>query len=144
MAIVLVIAGIWWIWRIDLPHTVDRYESRLRFSILIDNLRRLGVIIPALAGEAITISSWGIFWLLIPLAAIVGYKAFSKPETWVLWTLLLLHVGLYMLAYIIANWDVETLLSVTRNRLALHLAPAGMLLIALHWSAVRPSFALPE
>jgi hypothetical protein len=106
-------------------------------SFFTGNLRRLGIIIPRLTAEALTLSNWGVFWLLVPLAAIAGYKAFSTLAARVLWILLALHVCLYLFVYIITPWDVELLLSVSRNRLVLHLAPAGMLLIALHGSTLR-------
>lgn len=130
--------GLWLAWRSELPHTNDDHFSRLRPSIVAQNIGRLGTIVEAMAGQFISIANWGGLWLLAALMALLGFEAFVRTQTLLLWALLLMHLGLYVLVYVIAAWDVQDLLRVTISRLLLHASPAAMMLIAVHWPAAQP------
>lgn len=141
-AIVVAFLGFWILWRAGLPHTHDDYASRLKVPIIIGNLNRIGAVLGSWKDAFIGAHSFGWLWMILPILAALGFRAFASREAMVLWALLVLHLLLYMLVYVITDWDVRELLSVTSQRLLLHATPLAMMLLAVHWSAVGRSYGM--
>jgi hypothetical protein len=127
--------GIWFVWKIGIPHTDENYFARLRVGIIFGNMHRLGQILATMARTTTHWRDWGVLWLLIPVAAAIGYPAFRRPHTWMLWAALLLHVGLYIFVYIVTPWDLGDLMFNSLDRLLIHIAPAAALVLAAHFAA---------
>lgn len=136
-AILIAGMGIWLAWRAGLPHTDENYLSRLGPSIIMENLHRLKDILGTFAAQCAGIRTFGFVWLLLPVMAALGYRGFRWAQTWMLWSLLLLQFGLYVVIYIITPWDVNELMGNSINRLITHMAPIAGLIIAMHWSALE-------
>ena len=54
-----------------------------------------------------------------------------------LWSLLLLQLGVYALAFLVTPWDIHEQLNCASDRLFLQAMPLGGLLLTLHLSYVR-------
>lgn len=117
-------------------HEVD-YGSSLTLSRVIQNLPRLKVILPGFLEQAFQWSLWGPLWLLIPLAALVGWRGFAHRYVLALWLLFALHLLAYVLPYIVTTWDVQWHMQTSLDRVLLHTTPAAILLIGYHWAASR-------
>lgn len=139
MAIAWTGIGIWLAWKAGIPRTDENYFGRLRPGIILENLARLGTIIPMIAKSLVRVDRWGGLWILLPLLAVLGWRAFSERRTLWLWTIFLAHLMLYTLAYIITPWDnLKALIDASLERLLLHIAPTAMLLVAAHWAECTP------
>jgi hypothetical protein len=134
--ILVVGLGIWFVWKIGIPHTDENYLGRLRPGIIFGNIGRLGQILATMARTTIHWRDWGVLWLLIPVVAAIGYRAFRVPHTWMLWAMLLLHVGLYIFVYIITPWDLGELMFNSLDRLLIHIAPTAALVLAAHLASI--------
>jgi hypothetical protein len=136
-AIVIAFTGFWIVWRIGIPHTHDDYASRLGPAIIAAGVRRIGTILAGWKDVFLAVHSFGWLWIALPIMAAIGFRAFASRESLVLWALLVLHLSLYMLAYMITDWDLKELISATLQRLILHVTPIAMMLLAVHWSAAN-------
>lgn len=125
----------WFIWSKDIPKTYENYPSRIDNAFFFENIFRLRVIIPEFLKQFIYFERWGAFWLLLPVFAVLGWKAFQKQHTVIMWVFFALHIFLYIFIFIITPWDPEHLALMSLERLLLHSTPAVLLLIAFHWEA---------
>lgn len=125
----------WFIWSKDIPRTYENYPSRIDATLFFENISRLKVIIPAFLKQFIYFERWGAFWLLLPVFAVLGWKAFQKQHTIIMWAFFASHIFLYIFIFIITPWDPEHLALMSLERLLLHSTPAVLLLIAFHWEA---------
>jgi hypothetical protein len=114
----------------------ENYPARLTWTILSQNIGRIGPILATTAKTMFSPGFWGGFWILIPIFAAIGFRAFIRADGLMLWAIFLLHLGLYGLIYVITNWDLAALMRDSMCRLLLHVAPIAALLIAAHWGAI--------
>lgn len=130
--------GIWVLWRAGVPHTDENYLGQLRWSILTQNLHRLGTVLESLFGAWLDLKRWGGIWCLCGLMAILAFRAFLRPQVWVLWAMLVLHMTLYVAVFVISPWeDLNALLRAALGRVLLHVAPVAMMVIAAHWASIE-------
>jgi hypothetical protein len=128
--------GIWIVWRAGLPHTDENYPGQLRWSILSNNAGRVPLIVASGLKKMLAVSFWGGLWLLLPVMAGLGYRAWRNPRALALWCLLLAQLGVYVLVYTITPWDLAELIRVSMDRLLMHAVPLAGLIIAAHWGAM--------
>ncbi len=121
----------WLLWSRNLPRT---HEASLKN--VVAHLPSLGIIVRAFVGELLKLSDWGGLWLLLVLAAVLGWKALRVPRVLALWTLLALHLGLYGAAYAATSRDLNNLLTFSLDRVLLHVTPAAIYLIGYHWAGL--------
>jgi hypothetical protein len=139
--IFLVMVAPFLIWAQTLPRTDEDYPSKLTVSRIIDNRERAFAIIPAMTGEAMNPHQEGCVWLLLPLAAVLGFRGFRQFEVRCLWFLIVAQLAIYVLIYEITPWDLNALLPLTVDRLILHVTPLAVVLIGLHWRSIGRSEA---
>jgi hypothetical protein len=96
----------------------------------------LSTIIPGIGYCMTAFDLWSGFWLVVPIVAALGFRAFARPQTQALWAMLLIHLGLYVLIYVITSWDVQALMGASLQRLLQHLSQTAALLLAAHWAAL--------
>jgi len=129
-----------WIWYVHpLPHTDENYSDRLRVGLMLAHLRGLPLVLGSMLATAVRPDQWGIFWFLLPAAAILERRRLSQRPVLILWILLAAQLLAYLPPFLVVQrWNVEELLHVTMGRLLLHATPAAALLIGLHWPDFRP------
>lgn len=135
--LIVLCVGPWLIWSMGVPHLNENYHSQLTIPNIIKNTGRLSVILPALVNHIIDIELWGVLWFMLVLMAIMGFRAIMRPEGIVLWSLIILHLGLYTVIYVVTPWNVAELINASMARLLIHLAPTVALLTAVHWGAMQ-------
>ncbi|HEY1923129.1 MAG TPA: hypothetical protein VGG44_10305, partial [Tepidisphaeraceae bacterium] len=89
-------------------------------------------------------AAWGIFWFVLAIAVVVGWKRLGRGEVILLWVLLGLHISAYVPAYLVTPWDLETLMRTTIDRLLMHAAPVAAMLIGMMLGNARPGNARPS
>jgi len=140
-AVSLVVIGPWIVYRRYLPHTHEDYGSKLiNLSMIRQNFPRLRQVLPMYMGQLWELKTAGSIWMLLVLAAVVGWRAFGRLPVVILWAILLAHLSLYLATYMITPWDLNTLIAMVGPKLLMHAAPAAALLIGLHFSSSTLSF----
>jgi hypothetical protein len=138
-AIAAVLIGPWIIYRTHLPRSHEDYGSKLTsISTIAGNLPRLRELAPMFFGQLWELQTAGGIWLVLPIAAVIGWRAFGRPAVLVLWAILLTHLTLYLATFVVTPWDLKTLIAMVGPNLLMHVAPAAILLIALHLSPFQP------
>jgi len=138
-AVAVLLIGPWIIYRRHLPHTHEDYGGKLTsIATIVADLPRLRQVLPQYLGYFWEFNSAGVIWPLLLMAAAVGWRAFGQLPVVLLWTLLLVHLGLYLASFVVTPWDLNTLIPMVSPKLLMHAAPAAVLLIGLHISAIRP------
>jgi 4-amino-4-deoxy-L-arabinose transferase-like glycosyltransferase len=138
-AVFLLLVFPWFVWSNGIPHTHENYLAHLRFSEIAKNASRIPIILAEFARQIVSLSRYGLLWLILIVSAMVGWRAFRSRTTVVVWSLLLLQLGVYALIFLVTPWDVHVQLRVALDRLLLHAVPLWGLLLALHLSFVRQS-----
>jgi hypothetical protein len=136
-AIVAVIYLPWIIFSWGLPRTDEDYAGRLASLQLLTNSRRLGQVFIGYGKEFLRWRDWGLFWGIVVLLSLTERRRFKNPLVAMIGILLILHILAYVPPFVVTNWKLDELLSVTTDRLLMHVAPAGAILIGLLW----PSWA---
>lgn len=130
----------WFVWSHSIPAGDEDYASKLTPDRVVSNLSRLPQISAAFWDQFSDPARWGSFWLLAPCAALLGFKAWRQPNMWALWILALLHLGLYIMIYIIyvptASMTLQGLFDTSLDRVLLHITPVITLIFAWHWASV--------
>lgn len=126
----------WLIWMKGIPRTHENYLSRISYSNFVESTHRLEIIIPAFFNEFIQWNRWGGLSVLLIVTAIMGWRAFRKRYVIAMWLLLGMHIGLYLLIYLISPWNIQEILFVSLDRLILHTTPAIIFLIGYHLAEI--------
>jgi hypothetical protein len=126
----------WLIWSLDIPRTHENYFGRLDIATITNNLPRLGIILPIFLHQIYQIDHWGVIWILLIAFAMIGWRAFTAgPVIWG-WILFILHILLYILAFVVTPWHIDVLVLSSLDRLLMHLIPLLGLLASLHWAFI--------
>jgi hypothetical protein len=127
----------WLIWSRGLPHTHENYGSRLNLNSLHAGLSRIPDILEIFSTK---IDFWP--WItpagILALAAIIGWRAWSKPVTLAIWSVLLAQLLAYFVIFLVTPWDLAELIPMILMRLILHVLPIWMLLAGIHWQHSSP------
>ena len=124
-----------------LPRTDEDYAGRLTPHNLLANTGRLPAILHGFIAEMMRFDRWGIFWLLM-IALIVAaafQRQFRSPSVKLLLMLLVLHLLVYIPAFMVTNWKIDDLMACSSDRLLMHAAPVAAVLIGWLW----PRYDLP-
>jgi hypothetical protein len=133
----------WLIYLKGMPRTDEDYAGRLKLGELAAHVDRVPMILRGMGREMIKwrdtgperlTAAWGIFWLVFAMVAVFGWKRFGRGGVILLWVLLGLHLLVYVPAYMVTPWDLETLMRTTIDRLLMHTAPVAAILIGAMWT----------
>lgn len=123
----------WLLYRAGLPRTHEDYGRKLAsLETISRNIPRLGRVLPEFLRLLVQLNTVGAIWLLLALAAIVGWRAFKQKPAIVLWGLLLAHIALYSATFVVTPWDLDVLIPMVGAKLLMHASPTAALLIGLH------------
>jgi hypothetical protein len=140
IVIVLVLFLPWLIFIQGLPRTDEDYAGRLHLRELAAHADRVpeiargmgrGMIKLIDAGPQHLMAAWGIFWIALAAAAIVGWRRWRRADVMLLWILLGLHLLVYFPPYMVTPWDLTELMKTTIDRLLMHAAPVGAMLMGM-------------
>jgi hypothetical protein len=123
----------WLIYRHFLPHTHEDYGGRLSsFSTVVNDLRRLRQVLPVYLGHLMEFNTVGGIWLVLIVAALIGWRAFGRLPVVLFWFILLAHLAVYAATFMVTPWDLDILIPMVTSKLLLHIAPTAALLIGMH------------
>jgi 4-amino-4-deoxy-L-arabinose transferase-like glycosyltransferase len=126
----------WVFWSGKLPHTHD-----VSAAGLVSNLPELWRIMRAFTGQLAgqNTAGWGGVWVLLVLAAALGWRGFLRKNVIALWTLLAANLFVYALVLTTKPWvrDIDNVDAL--ERLLLHSAPVAICLVGYHWVIQRDS-----
>jgi hypothetical protein len=126
----------WLVYRHFLPHTHEDYGGKLSsLSTVLNDLPRLHQVLPAYLGHLMEFNTVGGIWLVLVAAAWAGWRAFGRLPVVLLWFILLAHLALYAVTFMVTPWELDVLIPMVASKLILHVAPAAVLLIAMHLSS---------
>jgi hypothetical protein len=130
-AIALVMVMPWLILRGNLTASDENYPARLSLVTIWQNIGRMGVIVPALFRESMSLAVWGIFWPAVPIALVMHPRRLVQRPGLLVGLAMLMQLATYVIVYLITPWNITELLNVTVQRLLIHVSPLALLLIAL-------------
>jgi hypothetical protein len=134
-AVAIALIAPWSIYRHALPRTHEDYGTRLTdLAVLARSTPRLSPALGQFLGLLLQPSTAGGLWVVLGLAAAVGWRRFGALPVVALWSLLLAHMALYVLTFVVTPWDLAVLLPMVGPKLLMHAAPTAVLLIGLHLS----------
>ena len=129
--------GPWLIWSRRLPVGGDDFITRMSLRLVANNARRLPEIIRGMTVEFLRYRHWGPLWVILPAFAWIGSRAFREPAVRAVWAMLLLHAGLYAAIYLVSPNEPAYLIPSSIERLVVHVTPAAILAIGLHWASIN-------
>jgi hypothetical protein len=152
IAIVFILFLPWLIYLRGLPRTDENYAGRLNLREIAAHVDRLPMIARETGREMVKwtdtgperlTAAWGVFWFVLAAVTLVGWRRFGRGEVILLWILLGLHLLIYVPAYVVTPWDLETLMRTTIDRLLMHAAPVAAILIGVMLGTTSFSDRLP-
>jgi hypothetical protein len=109
-------------WRMQVPAAYDE-QYEVLVSSLPSKLSRVPAALGAFAGHAIDFPEWGVFWIAVLAAVVIGRRR-AIPLVAMTFAL-----AAYVVALSVTSWSIGDLAQVAVNRLLLHLiVPAAWLL----------------
>lgn len=133
ISIVAILIAPWLLYVRGVPRTDEDYANRITVATIAAGLPRLPVILRTMGREFIDWRKWGILWVGAAALGALRWRGFDRRAAGTLWALGLLHLMVYVLAYLATNWDIYELLPITMDRLLLHVAPVGAMLMGVMW-----------
>jgi hypothetical protein len=128
----------WVIYRTFLPKTHEDYGGKFTHAAtVLNNLNRLGFILPNLFGRLFSGPQMGLIWYVLILTAIMGFRGFRRTSIRVLWILLIAQLSLYTAAFVVTPWNVTVLINMIGFKLLTQSSPIAALLISLHLQEFR-------
>ena len=100
---------------------------------ILSNLGRLGTILTGMGRELIDWQDWGLLWVIVLGLAAAERRRFKDRAIATIGILLILHLLAYVPPLMVTNWKLEELLAVSTDRLMMHVAPVGAILIGALW-----------
>jgi hypothetical protein len=137
IAVAAALLGPWLVYRRFLPHTHEDYGGKLTsLATIAHELPRLAEVVPAFLSHLLGLNEAGLFWVVLAIAAALGWRRWRDPAAVLLWGLLLLHVTLYVAIFMVTPWDLKVLVPMVGAKLLMHVAPAAVLLVGMHLGTV--------
>jgi hypothetical protein len=146
IAIVFFLFLPWLLYVRGLPRTDENYAGRLNFGELVAHIDRVPGIVRGFGWamgrwiergpERLTVA-WGVFWVMLIVAGIAGWRRLGRGDVALLWILLGLHLLIYVPAYVVTPWNLEELMRTTIDRLLMHAAPVAAILMGAMWDIRR-------
>jgi len=112
-------------WRMRIPAGDEEDVFRL-LPTIPEKLHRIGVAMAAFPRHMLLIPRWGIFWIVVILAAIVARRRGRLAIT-----VIVSMLAIYTAVYVTTAWVPSELIAVTADRLLMHVIAPSLFLLAL-------------
>ena len=123
----------WLVWSSEIPRTHENYLAHFQLAVVAGNAFRVPIILGEFARQIVSLERYGLLWIVVLFFAAIGWRAFRERTTVIVWSFLLVQLSVYALVFLVTPWDVREHLKFALDRLFLHVAPLGGLLIAIHY-----------
>jgi hypothetical protein len=131
IALGVVLAGPWLVFRIDLPKTHENLGGRLGIEGLLSGISRLPNILSSFAEHVCHWRRWHILWWLPLIGVILHPRGALSGDRLRLLIYLAGMLAVYGATYLVTPWPVDVALRYSVDRLLTHLAPLVVLFTAL-------------
>ncbi|MEA2011608.1 MAG: hypothetical protein U9O87_00775 [Verrucomicrobiota bacterium] len=131
----------WHLFSADIPRFQEAYFSRIKYSIIAENIGRLKVIIPEFCKQGWNFYRWGALLLLLICSSLWKPQIIKEKTLYITWILFFLHLFLYIFVYIITPWDLKRLMIMSLHRILIHTVPSIILIISLNLYFI-PNYAV--
>jgi hypothetical protein len=119
----------WLVLRMGLPHINEDYVAQFRLATLASNAGRLRITLKYLVATMSRTDLWGPLWYVALAALAIGLRGPNRRALVALTALLAGHFTANVLAYLVASWPIEDLLSASIHRVVLHMMPGAVLIL---------------
>lgn len=124
------------LWRQGVPPDYEDYGARLGLGAFAVNPRRVWTVAAFCLRDVSRVADWGGAWVLLALAATIGWRGFRQRQTVWLWLLTAAVLGAYVAVFVISPHDsLAAHLENSMDRLLLHLLPVVVFLAGAHLRA---------
>jgi len=131
LALPALLSAPWFLLRTTIPKVHENMAAQMYPSIAIQNLDRLPQIAALTPRYLGSYEDWLWVWVLIPLVLVLGWRSYARPAIAFLAVVPQLILLLYGYVYLVTPWDPATLIEVSLSRLAAHVAPLEIFLVAM-------------
>jgi hypothetical protein len=137
-AIVAILFSPWIIYSWGMPRTDEDYAGRLNVQQFVQHLDRVVIVLWGLCYGLFIRGDYGLFWWLVIVLVVWQWRRLTEPIVGIVGMLLVLHLLAYVPPLMVTTWKTDELIAVTMDRLLMHAAPAGAILIGLLWPRKKP------
>lgn len=123
----LIILLPWFMFQQNLPNNL---QFQFSFETITQNFRRAPVILLQFSKMFLNLMYWNVLWILAGVTTIFTIKHTFRIPLVYLFLMLTLHLFAYVFMYIFTPLDFESHMSVSLNRMLIHIAPAIVFLIS--------------
>jgi hypothetical protein len=116
-------------WRMTIPPGDEEDVLRL-LPTIPEKLNRIGQAIAAFPQHMILLPRWGLLWIAVLAAATIATRI-DRRGAWLAIAVTGAMLGVYALVYVTTAWVVSELISVTADRLLMHVMAPSLFLLAL-------------
>jgi len=113
------------VWRMRIPVGDEEDVFRL-LPTIPEKLHRIGVAMAAFPRHMLLIPRWGIFWMVVVIAAIVARRRGQLAIA-----VIVSMLAIYIAVYVTTAWVPSELIAVTADRLLMHVIAPSLFLLAL-------------
>jgi hypothetical protein len=116
------------VWRMHIPAGDEEDVFRL-LPTIPQKLHRLGVAFAAFPRHMLLMPRWGIFWIVVIVAAIIAAR--MEPRARLAIAVIASILVVYTAVYVTTGWIPSELIAVTADRLLMHVIAPSLFLLAL-------------
>jgi hypothetical protein len=125
---------VWPLYTRGIPRVDEDYVSVLSLRGVLQNLDRIPSIIRGFLFAMANLLQWGLFWPALLVLQLLNVKSADARSVAILWCALFLQACAVAMVYCVAtSWKVDELMSISLDRMLLHLTPAAAILTGLLW-----------
>jgi hypothetical protein len=126
----LIVAGSWLLFRARIPKVHEDYGSRINPAVFLGNLDRVPEVLRHSLSYFGDVSSWLVFWPLLTIGLLVTIRRWWRRPPLLLVLAVVLPVLMYGYVFVVTPWKLDELMDLSANRVLLHVALLGILLLA--------------
>jgi hypothetical protein len=115
------------VWRLRIP-AGDEEDVFRPLPTIPEKLHRIGIAIAAFPRHMLLMPRWGIFWIVVIVAAVVAARI--ERRAWIAIAVIASILAMYTAVYVTTAWIPSELIAVTADRLLMHVIAPSLFLLA--------------
>jgi hypothetical protein len=123
------------VWRARIP-AGDEEDILRMLPTVFGKLDHLGDAIAAFPRHMLLFPRWGIFWIAVVIAAVLGLRVDRRAARLAI-SVIIAMLAVYAGVYVTTDWVVSDLIAVTADRLLMHVIAPALMLIALAFQRTK-------